>query len=44
MGARHTGKSFKLMSIDVHTPEGGKMVRSYHTEDWLGTVRQLSVK
>jgi hypothetical protein len=44
MGARHTGKSFKLMSIDVHTPEGGKMVRSYHIEDWLGAVRQLSVK
>ena len=42
MGAPHTGKSFKLMSIDVHTLEGGKMVRSYHIEDWLGAVRQLS--
>jgi predicted ester cyclase len=44
MGAPHTGKSFKLMSIDVHTLEGGKMVRSYHIEDWLGAVRQISVK
>jgi predicted ester cyclase len=44
MGAPHTGKSFKLMSIDVHTLEGGKMVRSYHVEDWLGAVRQLSAK
>jgi predicted ester cyclase len=44
MGAPHTGKSFKLMSIDVHTLEGGKMVRSYHIEDWLGAVRQLSGK
>ena len=42
MGAPHTGKSFKLMSIDVHTLEGGKMVRSYHIEDWLGAVRQIS--
>jgi predicted ester cyclase len=42
MGAPYTGKSFKLMSIDVHTLEGGKMVRSYHIEDWLGAVRQLS--
>jgi predicted ester cyclase len=42
MGAPYTGKSFKLMSIDVHTLEGGKMVRSYHVEDWLGAVRQLS--
>jgi predicted ester cyclase len=44
MGAPHTGKSFKLMSIDVHTLEGGKMVRSYHVEDWLGAVRQISAK
>jgi len=40
-GAAHTGKSFKVMSIDVHTIEGGKMVRSYHIEDWMGAVRQL---
>ena len=44
MGAPHTGKSFKLMSIDVHTLEGGKMIRSYHIEDWLGAVRQISAK
>jgi hypothetical protein len=44
MGAPHTGKSFKLMSIDVHTLEGGKMIRSYHIEDWMGAVRQLTAK
>src|SRR5262245_43775900 len=42
MGAAHTGKSFKVMSIDVHMIEGGRMVRSYHIEDWLGAVRQLT--
>ncbi|MFB9264545.1 ester cyclase [Bradyrhizobium erythrophlei] len=42
MGAPHSGKSFKVMSIDVHTLEGGKMVRSYHIEDWIGAVRQLT--
>jgi predicted ester cyclase len=41
-GAPHTGKSFKVMSIDVHTIEGGKMIRSYHIEDWMGAARQLS--
>jgi len=41
-GAAPTGKSFKVMSIDVHTIEGGKMIRSYHIEDWIGAVRQLS--
>jgi predicted ester cyclase len=44
MGVSHSGKSFKLMSIDVHTIEGGKLLRSYHVEDWLGAVRQLSAK
>ena len=44
MGVPHSSKSFKLMSIDVHTIEGGKIVRSYHVEDWLGAVRQLSAK
>ena len=44
MGVPHGGKSFKLMSIDVHTIEGGKIVRSYHIEDWLGAVRQLAAR
>jgi len=42
MGAATNGKSFKLMSIDVHTIEGGKIVRTYHVEDWQGAFRQLS--
>jgi len=41
-GALHSGRSFKLMSIDVHTVAGGKLVRSYHVEDWFGAIRQLS--
>ena len=41
MGTPHTGKSFRVMSIDLHTIEGGKMVRTYHIEDWTGAVRQL---
>lgn len=44
MGAPHSGKAFKLMSIDIHTMQGGKMVRSYHVEDWIGAVRQLTTK
>ena len=44
MGAAHTGKSFKVMSIDVHTIEGGRMTRSYHVEDWIGAIRQLTAK
>ena len=44
MGVPHGGKSFKLMSIDVHTIEAGKLARSYHIEDWLGAIRQLSAR
>ena len=44
MGAPHSGKSFRLMSIDVHTLDNGRMVRSYHIEDWMGAVRQLTAK
>ena len=44
MGVPESGKSFKLMSIDVHTIEGGKLTRSYHVEDWMGAVRQLTAK
>ena len=42
MGVATNGKSFKLMSIDVHTIDGGKIVRTYHVEDWQGAFRQLS--
>jgi predicted ester cyclase len=42
MGTATNGKSFKLMSIDVHTIEGGKIIRTYHVEDWQGAFRQLS--
>jgi steroid delta-isomerase-like uncharacterized protein len=44
MGAPTNGKSFKLMSLDVHTLENGKIARTYHVEDWQGAFRQMSQK
>jgi len=44
MGTPTNGKSFKLMSLDVHTIEGGKIARTYHVEDWQGAFRQVSLK
>lgn len=41
MGVAMTGKSFRIMAIDVHTIENGKMMRSYHVEDWAGAIAQL---
>jgi predicted ester cyclase len=41
LGVEPGGRRFKVMSIDVHTIEKGKIVRSYHLEDWAGAMRQL---
>jgi len=42
LGVPARGRAFKVMSIDLHTVENGKLARSYHVEDWLGARRQLS--
>ncbi len=41
MGTAHSGKSFAIMTLDVHTVAEGKLVRAYHVEDWAGAIRQL---
>ena len=43
-GVPASGKSFDIMSIDIHTVENGQIVRSYHVEDWGTALRQLSAK
>ena len=42
MGVPYGGKAFRIMSIDVHAIEDGRIVRSYHLEDWRGAARQLA--
>jgi len=41
MGAPHGGGSFPIMTIDIHTIEGGELVSAHHVEDWMGAVGQL---
>jgi len=41
-GVPHKGNSFKIMSIDMHTIENGKVKTSYHIEDWASAMKQLS--
>ena len=41
-GVDGQGRSFDIMTIDVHTVENGKIIRTYHVEDWAGALRQLS--
>ncbi|MCI0554454.1 MAG: ester cyclase [Anaerolineae bacterium] len=34
-------KSFKTMTIDIHTVENGQVVKVYHLEDWPSAIKQL---
>jgi ketosteroid isomerase-like protein len=40
-GVPHTGKSFKIMSIDIQTIKDGKIAKTYHMENWLSALGQL---
>ena len=41
-GVDGQGRSFEIMSIDIHTIRDGKIVDTHHVEDWAGAIRQLS--
>ncbi len=43
-GVDGMGKSFDILTIDIHTIKDGKIVRSYHLEDWAGALQQLKSK
>lgn len=43
-GVDGKGKSFEIMSIDIHTLKDGKVTTTYHIEDWSGALRQLMGK
>jgi predicted ester cyclase len=44
LGVSHSGRSFKIMTIDIHEIKDGKIARTYHVEDWAGALRQLGGK
>lgn len=41
-GVDGQGRSFTIMSIDIHTVKDGKIVDTHHVEDWAGALQQLS--
>jgi ketosteroid isomerase-like protein len=43
-GVPHTGKSFRMMSIDIQTIRDGKIAKTYHMENWLSALGQLRAK
>ena len=40
-GAPHTGKSFKIMTVDIQTVKDGKITKTFHMENWLSALKQL---
>jgi hypothetical protein len=40
-GAPHTGKSFRIMAIDIQTIRDSKISHTYHMENWLSALGQL---
>ncbi|MGA7324550.1 MAG: ester cyclase [Rhodomicrobium sp.] len=43
-GAPHTGKSFRIMAIDIQTIKDGKIAKTYHMENWVSALGQLRAK
>jgi predicted ester cyclase len=43
-GVPHSGKSFRIMAIDIQTIRDGKIARTYHVENWLSPLGQLRAK
>ena len=41
-GVDGEGRGFDILTIDIHQLEDGKIVRSFHVEDWAGALAQLS--
>jgi predicted ester cyclase len=42
MGMKLDGKkSFKMMTIDIHTVANGQIKQVYHLEDWVTALKQL---
>ena len=43
-GVPHTGKSFRMMAIDIQTIKDGKIAKTFHIENWLSALGQLRAK
>lgn len=44
LGVDGEGRGFDILTIDIHELEDGKIMRTYHVEDWATALQQLSGK
>jgi len=43
-GVPHSGKSFRIMAVDIQTIRDGKISKTFHMENWLSAIGQLRAK
>jgi hypothetical protein len=43
-GVPHTGKSFRIMAVDIQTLRDGKIAKTYDLENWLSALGQLRAR
>jgi ketosteroid isomerase-like protein len=43
-GVPHSGKSFRMMTVDIQTIKDGKISNTFHMENWLSALGQLRAK
>jgi ketosteroid isomerase-like protein len=43
-GVPHTGRSFRIIALDIQTIKDGRIVQTYHLENWLSALGQLRAK
>jgi hypothetical protein len=43
-GVPHSGKSFRMMAIDIQTIKDGGIAKTFHMENWLSALGQLRAK
>jgi len=43
-GVPLTGRSFRMMAIDIQTIRDGKIAKTFHMENWLSALGQLRAK
>jgi predicted ester cyclase len=43
-GVPRSGKSFRIMAVDIQTIRDGKIAKTFHMENWLSAMGQLRAK
>ncbi len=43
-GVPHTGRSFRIMAVDIQTIRDSRIAKTYHMENWLSAIGQLRGK